>query len=505
MRAGVEFGKPVGVYGTKSVSRVKHPNMNLFPNGKTLRLKTWRNNYVRMRSNGKHVHQGGAGSEEIFQVKRLPQFGANCVALYGRFKRYLRAHSNKKTIDQSGVRSNYNSYPNGWTWERFWLEDVGGGKIALRTYHGTYLRAHSNGWMDQSGVRPKGQTIPSGWVWEKFTPVFIGGTKSVSRVKYPNMNLFPNGKILRLKTWRNNYVRMRSNGKHVHQGGAGSEEIFQLKRLPQFGPNAIALYGRFKRYLRAHGNKKTIDQSGVRSNYNSYPNGWSWERFWLEDVGGGKIALRTYHGTYLRANRNGWMDQSSVRPKGQTIPSGWVWEKFTPVFIGVSKKVVPKLSDSTILSGLTMLISGSLKLMQTSPKDKERAKKIYARVYTAAKKTVERRKSLSNEVKAAVNKFKSDALKIINPQNLSKEQQKGANLSNLQNIPTDISEIQLSETDSSVGKTSDLKAPDMNMNPDLKDDTKFELFINGKEINNNSNLWLVILVTLFLIGICNLK
>ena len=336
-------------------------------------------------------------------------------------------------------------------------------------------------------------------------PVGVYGTKSVSRVKHPNMNLFPNGKTLRLKTWRNNYVRMRSNGKHVHQGGAGSEEIFQLKRLPQFGPNAIALYGRFKRYLRAHGNKKTIDQSGVRSNYNSYPNGWSWERFWLEDVGGGKIALRTYHGTYLRANRNGWMDQSSVRPKGQTIPSGWVWEKFTPVFIGVSKKVVPKLSDSTILSGLTMLISGSLKLMQTSPKDKERAKKIYARVYTAAKKTVERRKSLSNEVKAAVNKFKSDALKIINPQNLSKEQQKGANLSNLQNIPTDISEIQLSETDSSVGKTSDLKAPDMNMNPDLKDDTKFELFINGKEINNNSNLWLVILVTLFLIGICNLK
>jgi hypothetical protein len=45
----------------------------------------------------------------------------------------------------------------------------------------------------------------------------------------------------------------------------------------------------------------------------------------------------------------------------------------------------------------------------------------------------------------------------------------------------------------------------MNMNPDLKDDTKFELFINGKEINNNSNLLLVILVSLFLIGICNLK
>ena len=35
------------------------------------------------------------------------------------------------------------------------------------------------------------------------------------------MNLFPNGKRLRLKTWRNNYVMMVGNGSHVKQGGAG--------------------------------------------------------------------------------------------------------------------------------------------------------------------------------------------------------------------------------------------------------------------------------------------
>ena len=170
-----------------------------------------------------------------------------------------------------------------------------------------------------------------------------------------------------------------------------------------------------------------------------------------------------------------------------------------------SKEEGQKLSDSSILSGLTILISGSLKLIQARPKHKATAKKIYARVYAVAKKTIQRRKSLSNEVNAKVNKFKSDALKIINPQNLSKQQQKGANLSNLPNIPTDISEIQLSETNRSVGQTTDLKTPDMNMNPDLKDDTKFELFANAKERNNNSNMLLVILVTLFLIGICNLK
>ena len=148
--------------------------MSQFKNGRRLRLKTWRNNYVRMRSNGKHVHQGGAGTEEIFTVKVLPQFGNNVIALYGHFKRYLRAHSNKKTIDQSGARPNYNSYPSGWAWERWYIEDVGGGKIALRGYHNRYLRAHSNGRMDTNKeVRALGTKIPDGWGWERFTPVWI--------------------------------------------------------------------------------------------------------------------------------------------------------------------------------------------------------------------------------------------------------------------------------------------------------------------------------------------
>ena len=119
--------------------------------------------------------------------------------------------------------------------------------------------------------------------------------------------------------------------------------------------------------------------------------------------------------------------------------------------------------------------------------------------------TIAKRKSLTNKIRAIVNKFKSDAVKIINPQKLSKEKQEGANLSNIPNISTNVSEIKLAGTDKSVGSTNDLKTPDMTMNPDLKDDTKFELFTNGKEINYNSNLSLVILVSLFLIGICNLK
>ncbi len=158
--------------------------MSEFRNGRRLRLKTWRGNYIRMRSNGRDVHQGGAGTEEIFTVKALPQFGANCVALYGFNRRYLRSHNAKSNfsksnnisykIDQSGVRPNYNSFPGGWGWERWYIEDVGDGKIALRGWHNRYLRAHSNGWMDTNGeVRPLGTKIPNGWGWERFTPVWI--------------------------------------------------------------------------------------------------------------------------------------------------------------------------------------------------------------------------------------------------------------------------------------------------------------------------------------------
>ena len=157
------------------------------------------------------------------------------------------------------------------------------------------------------------------------------------------------------------------------------------------------------------------------------------------------------------------------------------------------------------------MISQSLKLIQARPKHKKTANIIYKRVYKVAKMTIAKRKSLTNKIRAIVNKFKSDAVKIINPQKLSKEKQEGANLSNIPNISTNVSEIstnvseiKLAGTDKSVGSTNDLKTPDMTMNPDLKDDTKFELFTNGKEINYNSNLSLVILVSLFLIGICNL-
>ena len=77
-------------------------------------------------------------------------------------------------------------------------------------------------------------------------------------------------------------------------------------------------------------------------------------------------------------------------------------------------------------------------------------------------------------------------------------------------ISTDLSKIKLSKINKSIGSTDDFKQPDMTINLDLKNDTKFELFSNKNDktiqtkINNNSNIFIIILVPCLLIGIFNL-
>ena len=74
-----------------------------------------------------------------------------------------------------------------------------------------------------------------------------------------------------------------------------------------------------------------------------------------------------------------------------------------------------------------------------------------------------------------------------------------ANLSDIPNISTNVSKIQLSGTDKSVGTTNNLKQPNMTMNPDLKDNTKFELFGSEKNTNNISSIIAIFLLIIFLI------
>ena len=153
-----------------------------FTNGRKIRLYADYNigRWVNFHHNGSTVsHDGWNNSKCWFYVKRLPQYGQNCVALFNNYtKRYLRARNDKKTIDQSGSRGNWNDFPNGWVWERFFVEYSGGkigngGNYCFRTVWNTYLRANkSSGQIDQSATRSKGQGFHPRWEWERFRVYF---------------------------------------------------------------------------------------------------------------------------------------------------------------------------------------------------------------------------------------------------------------------------------------------------------------------------------------------
>ena len=450
-----EYCDPIGKSGGGGI-------LEKFEDGLKIFLKSFNNKYVSMNSNGSSVNGITSNNKQCaFTIKRLPRYGKNCVALFNNsVRRYLRAQNNKRTIDQSGRRNHYTHYPSGWAWERFWIDDMGKGKIALRTYHDTYVQADTSSGMGQSKVYTKGTKLEETWKYGLFTPVFVVQPQARyiyiksapnnylhimelraysnnvnvsykkpttgSRIgwggkheyvvdgkfptKWPNSNhthkngwwqvdlkkeypiddiylwnrrdccynrlagakmilkdqsnkpvkeitftpdkfqhssfVFPrpnvvsrvvqNGARLRLKTHQGKYINTINNRRDVNSnGGKGEWEIFTVKTLPQYGKNCIALYGWHRTYLRAQSNKKTVDQSAVRPEYQDFPAGWAWERLWVEDVGNGRIALRTYFGTYIRANPNGKTDQSSVRARGQTILPNWEWERLYPEFVNL--------------------------------------------------------------------------------------------------------------------------------------------------------------------------
>ena len=156
------------------------------------------------------------------------------------------------------------------------------------------------------------------------------------------IDLFLDGRKIRLYAHYNikRWVKFHRNRSTVYHGGWDKRKCWcYVKRLPQYGENCVALFNYYtKRYLRARNDKKTIDQSASRGNWNDFPNSWAWERFFVEYAGGqdgnwGFYCFRTVWDTYLRTNkRNGKMDQSSVRPKGQGIHPRWELERFRVSF-----------------------------------------------------------------------------------------------------------------------------------------------------------------------------
>ena len=303
-----------------------------FREGNQISLKTWKNSFVQ-HLNGKVAKHSdkakGTPSSYVFAIKRLPRFGLNCIALFNTGDKKFIGMSPSGKVYLSPSKKDYNDFPLGWAWQRFWVEETPvKGKYAFRTYHDTYLAAHPNTSMTGTELVHKLRTPPMFWQWHRFEVVALGGAI---------MSKFENGTLLRLKTWRGNYMQLHSNNTG-RQGGAGVWELFKVKRVPKAGANCIALYSWHKTYLWAMGDKRRVGSNGAkRKDYNDFPSDWYHERFFIEDIGKGQIALRTHHNTYLRAHSNGTMDQSPQVPVGKPIPSNWKWERFTPVFIKTPK------------------------------------------------------------------------------------------------------------------------------------------------------------------------
>ena len=107
----------------------------------------------------------------------------------------------------------------------------------------------------QSGFVPKGKALPTKWTREVFIPIHLGRME-----QKVDMSMFENA-LIRIKTNTGSYITAHENTGHVVQRTAHTNGIWKSTLLPKYGYNCIALTSpSTKRLLRAHRNKREIDQ-----------------------------------------------------------------------------------------------------------------------------------------------------------------------------------------------------------------------------------------------------
>ena len=316
-----QTGRPLSkgsVWNIQVIGRViQRIKVKKFKYSQIIRIQTMDGKFLSMDKDGSNTTKEDKESEyNLFDIIFLEKHGYNCMAFYNKkTKRFLRAHRNKTTFSQTGIPDNYQKVPDTWDWIRFYVEKQDGGFYAIRTNQATYLSSGTTSETKQSAPGKLGGQRPRE---EQLTLVLKTEPVVPEQATNPLPANWKTGSKLRIKTWRNSYISVAKDGSSK-QGGAGAYETFIVKLLPQYGSNCVALYGYHKKYLRAHADKKRMDQSGTVPNHNAFPSGWQWERFFVEELKDGKFALRTFHDTYVRANPSGAMDQSKVVKKGVTL------------------------------------------------------------------------------------------------------------------------------------------------------------------------------------------
>jgi hypothetical protein len=268
--------------------------------GKQVAIRTAHGTYLR-------AHKGANAKVDVQRVAEtherwfIQNVGEGKVAIMSWHGSFLRAHP-------GGEYSKVDASPALGDWERFTLLQVDG-KWAIKSIHGTYIRAHAGG----EGSTVDTQTFPG--PYEQFN-IEIQGTPAY----LPYLN-----RLVSIRTAHGTYVR-------AHPGGQGSKVDIQTFvgpwekwRVVYAGEDKVAFMSPHpNQYLRSHGPKKVLwfRSSSQYCDIQTYID--ACEKFDVIAVGNGQLAIRgNCHGEYLRAESGG----EGARVNTQNSIGDW--EKFT--------------------------------------------------------------------------------------------------------------------------------------------------------------------------------
>merc|ERR1719191_818335 len=249
------------------------------------------------------------------------------VAIYcPRHGRYVRMNKDRD-MDRSPPRD-WGSIPNDWDWERFQVVDAGQGEVAFHSpIHNRFIRLRENADMDASDLKAPNQ-LPGDWTWERFTAV---GTND-------GQVAFHSGRHNRFMRMRDNNRMDGSDTRAAHDIPDGwTWERFKVLDLGLKGEPLQPLIGHMVAiYCPQHGRYVRMNKDGDMDvspprGYGSIPDDWDSERFLVVDAGQGEVAFHSpSRNRFIRLRDNADMDASDVRAPNQ-LPGDWSWERFRAV------------------------------------------------------------------------------------------------------------------------------------------------------------------------------
>ncbi|KAG5521114.1 hypothetical protein RHGRI_033618 [Rhododendron griersonianum] len=323
-------------YQERAIQRV----MELFPNGKAVRLRGNHNKYLSAKEDEISVTQDESGSSKnVCWTVEYSLESENKIRLKSCYGKYLTA-SNKcfilgltgrKVLQMAGCLDSSEE------WEPI-LE--GRNRVKLRTRDGNFLRANGGipPWLD-SVTHDVPWVLQDLVLWDVDVVVIVSeqspqpklgvqfessesGSSSESnhRHKSPSsgrqenqtvMERFHNAKAVRLRSNHNKFLSAKEDEISVTQDESGSSEnVCWTVEFCSESEDKIRLkscYGKYlttsnKRFLLGMTGRKVLQMAGFLDS------SVEWQPIWEED----QVKLKTPNGKYLRANDNVWPWRDSV-------------------------------------------------------------------------------------------------------------------------------------------------------------------------------------------------